>query len=146
MNTQTSGNFISHRAWFRSIITEDVVLCGVSALECLDMFTGYLDESNVYVYAKQEGVYSNICYTIIDNFDNIDCVKIGNLICTSFEQTVNDMLSDFENIDKGVLIEALSNFYYSNSESFSGLKIKPENRTNFEAIMQDAIEYYTGQV
>lgn len=46
--------------------------------------------------------------------------------------------------DELALIEALSNYYYSNGESFSGLGIKPENIEYFEFIKTSAIEYYCG--
>ena len=68
----------------------------------------------------------------------------ANVCCTTFEQTINDMLSDFENTDEMALTEALSNYYYSHNESFDGLNIKPENRDTFEQLKQPVIDYYGG--
>jgi hypothetical protein len=53
------------------------------------------------------------------------------------------MLADFENTDELALIQALSNFYYENDESFDGLYIKPENRKTFENIKSSVINYYS---
>ena len=42
--TRKSGDFLSHGMWLKSVVTEDVILCGVSALEYIGLFTGYLNE------------------------------------------------------------------------------------------------------
>ena len=39
-----SGDFLSNGMWLKSVVTEDVMLCGVSALEYRGLFTGYLNE------------------------------------------------------------------------------------------------------
>jgi hypothetical protein len=52
------------------------------------------------------------------------------------------MLHDFDNADRQALIQALSNYYYANNNSFNGLYIKPENTGHFESIKDWAIEYY----
>lgn len=144
MLTKTSGDFISHRLWFQSVLDENVILCGVSALECLGMFTGYVNETIIDVYALSRGRYENINYIIVSSFDDIDYVRFDNVLCTTFEQTINDMLSDLENTDEMALTEALSNFYYSHNESFNSLHIKSENRFVFNNIQNYAINYYSG--
>lgn len=144
MTTKTSGNYLSYRDWFRNVITEDVILCGVSALEYLEMFNGFVDEDVIEVYALSRGNYSNINYNIIDRFDTIDTVCIDGVRCTSFTQTINDMLSDLDNADLWALTEALSNYYYSHNDSFNNLKIKSSNVDAFESVKQDAIAYYNG--
>lgn len=145
MQSRTSSDYISNRAWLRDIISgDDLILCGVSALEYLELFVGYANEKNIDVYAKKEGKYSNVNYHVVDSFENIDFIQDGNLLCTSLSQTINDMLSDFDNTDEMALTEALSNYYYSNGESFDGLLIKPENLTNFQSLVPCAIDYYSG--
>ena len=58
MQTNTSVNYISNRAWFRDVLRgEDVILRGVSALEYLQLFVGYVGESKINVYAKSKGIY-----------------------------------------------------------------------------------------
>ena len=52
------------------------------------------------------------------------------------------MLSDYDNIDELAFLEALSNYYFANNESFDNLKIKPENIDVFNQVKQMAIEYY----
>ena len=141
--SKTSEDYISHRAWFRDVVgNTSLVLCHTSALECLQLFVGYVNEKNIDVYSKEKGVYDNFNYRIMNDFNKIDIVKIGNIKCTTFNQTVNDMLNDFDNTDEQALAEALSNYYYDNNESFSKLKIKPENMKNFNYMKDWAVEYY----
>lgn len=64
-------------------------------------------------------------------------------MCTSFTQTINDMLSD-PSSDRQALLEALSDYYYEHNQSFFGLEIDPPNKEAFESIKEWAIEYYTG--
>lgn len=142
MVTERAGNFLTHRSWFREVITENVILCGTSALEMLEMFNGLIDEGIIDVYALSAGKYENISYHVVETFENLNIVQIGNIRCTSFEQTVNDMLSNPELEDMWALTEALSNYYEMHNESFEGLHIRPENAQAFENIRQDAIDCF----
>ena len=145
MVTKTRGNYISNKAWFRDIIgtdREDVILCHTSALECLQLFAGYMNEKNIDVYAKEKGIYENINYRIINSFNDIDKIQVGGLLCTSVNQTINDMLNDFDNTDEQALVEALSKHYHANNGSFDGLVISPKNIKYFNAVKDWAIEYY----
>ena len=78
---------------------------------------------------------------MVDNFDNIDYVRDGDVLCSTINQAINDMLSD-ENSDEVVLAEALSDHYHLNGKSFAGLDIKPENTPRFEKMKDWAMEYY----
>ena len=143
MSSKTSDNYASNRAWLRDVVGgEDVILRCVSALEYLQLFVGYMRENNIDVYAKTKGVYDNVNYHIINNFDRIDYIRYGNVLCSSFNQAVNDMFDDFDNTDRQALVEALSRYYYKNNNSFEGLYIKPENIEHFESVKEWAIEYY----
>ena len=144
VTTKTSGDFATHADWFQNVITENVVLCHTSALEILGMFNGFMDESKIDVYSLSKGQYNNIHYHIVDTFDNIAIVEKFGVRCTTFEQTINDMLNDIYNADEWALTEALSDYYFTHNKSFNGLNILPENQMAFENIMQSAIEYYRG--
>jgi len=74
-----------------------------------------MNRNYIEVYAKQQGAFSNIDYYIVNTFDDID------------EQP---------------LVEGLSNYFYSNDKSFTGIYIKPENIERFNRIKDWAIEYY----
>ena len=143
MMSALSNEFLTNRAWHRAVVGDaDLILRHTSALEHHQLFCGYMNEKKIDVYAKERGEYDNIHYHIVDTFDGIDVVQFGNVLCTSINQTVNDMLEDFDNIDEQSLVEGLSGYYYKNGKSFDGLVIKPENMETFNSIKDWAIEYY----
>jgi len=143
MMSKTRGDYISNRAWFADVVGgEDVVLRCTSALEFMQLFVGYMREKNIDVYAKKKGIYENINYHVVDTFDGIDYIRHGNVLCSSFNQAINDMFDDFENADEQALVGALSNYYYANNNSFDGLVIKSENTNHFESVREWAIDYY----
>jgi len=142
MRTQTRGQYISRRAWLRDVANDgSIILRGRSALEYLQLFVGYSNETEIDVYATTEGQFENINYYVIDSFDGVDYVRDGNVLCSTVNQAVNDMLSD-ENTDEMALAEALSDYYHLNNESFGGLNIRPENMQRFEEMKEWAMEYY----
>jgi len=143
MMSLTLGSFISVRDWHRAVIGgKDLILRRTSALTQLQLFCGYLNEKHIDVYAKQRGEYENINYCVVDTFDGIDYVCFGDVMCTSVNYTINEMLGDYDNIDEQALVQGLSDYYYTHGMSFSGLEIKPENMERFESIKDWAIEYY----
>ena len=143
MTSATSDEFLTIRDWHRAVVGgKDLILRHTSALEHLELFNGYMREKKIDVYARQPGPFDNINYHIVDSFDGIDSVLFGNVLCTSINQTLNDMLDDFDNIDEQSLVEGLSGYYYSHGQSFDGLFIKPENMERFNSIKDWAIEYY----
>lgn len=143
MMSITSTRYLSNVDWLQDVVQgTDLILCGVSALEYLELFNGYVNESKIQVYAQNEGQFDNIEYHIVNSFDDIEYLNFDGVLCTTVNQTINDMLSDYDNIDELAFLEALSNYYFANNESFDNLKIKPENRDVFNKVKQMAIEYY----
>jgi len=143
MRIDTRSNYTSNRDWFNNILHgRDVVLCHTSALECLGQFSGYVNESMIDVYATVQEPYENINWNLVDSFDNIEIVNIAGMRCTSFNQTVNDMLRDYDVIDEQSLVQALADYYYSNGESFDGLQIAPQHADRFNSIKDWAVEFY----
>ena len=143
MRINSRSGYTSNREWFRNVLRgKDVVLCHTSALECLGQFPGYVNETQIDVYAKAREPYENINYYVVDGFDRMDIVDIGGLRCTSFNQTVNDMLRDYDIIDEQSLVQALADYYYSNGGSFGGLQIASQYAARFDAIKDWAVEFY----
>ena len=134
-----SSDYTSNRAWLRDVVgNQPMILRSVSALEYLQLFVGYFSESKVEVYALEESSEENI----IEDLEAIEYIRFENVLCSSPSQAVNDMLSDFEHSDETALVEALSKYYYSHEESFSGLNIKKENQKRFEELKDWAINYF----
>lgn len=138
-----SSNYTSNRAWLRDVVgNQPMILRSVSALEYLQLFVGYFSENKVEVYALEESPEENIRCHIIEDLEAIEYIRFENVLCSSPSQAVNDMLSDFEHSDETALVEALSKYYYSHEESFSGLNIKKENQKRFEELKDWAINYF----
>lgn len=138
-----SSNYTSNRAWLRDVVgNQPMILRSVSALEYLQLFVGYFSENKVEVYALEESSEENIRCHIIEDLEAIEYIRFENVLCSSPSQAVNDMLSDFEHSDETALVEALSKYYYSHEESFSGLNIKKENQKRFEELKDWAINYF----
>jgi len=140
----SSNDFLTTRAWHRAVVGgKDMILRSTSALEFLELFGGYMREKKIDVYAKKRGVYEDIDYRVVDSFDGIDYIRMGNVLCTSANQTFNDMLYDYSSVDEQSLVEGLSRYYYTHGTSFDGLIIKPENMRRFNFVKDWAIEYYS---
>ena len=138
-----SSDYTSNRAWLRDVVgNQPMILRSVSALEYLQLFVGYFSENKVEVYALEESPEENIRCHIIEDLEAIEYIRFENVLCSSPSQAVNDMLSDFEHSDETALVEALSKYYYSHEESFSGLNIKKENQKRFEELKNWAINYF----
>lgn len=138
-----SSDYTSNRAWLRDVVgNQPMILRSISALEYLQLFVGYFSENKVEVYALEESSEENIRCYIIEDLEAIEYIRFENVLCSSPSQAVNDMLSDFEHSDETALVEALSKYYYSHEESFSGLNIKKENQKQFEELKDWAINYF----
>lgn len=138
-----SSDYTSNRAWLRDVVgNQPMILRSVSALEYLQLFVGYFSENKVEVYALEESPEENIRCHIIEDLEAREYIRFENVLCSSPSQAVNDMLSDFEHSDETALVEALSKYYYSHEESFSGLNIKKENQKRFEELKDWAINYF----
>ena len=138
-----SSDYTSNRAWLRDVVgNQPMILRSVSALEYLQLFVGYFSESKVEVYALEESPEENIRCYIIEDLEAIEYIRFENVLCSSPSQAINDLLADSEHGDETALVEALSKYYYSHEESFSGLNIKKENQKRFEELKDWAINYF----
>jgi len=143
VTSKTSGEFLTDREWLRSAVGgKELILRGESALLYLQLSSGYLDEREICVYSKENISQDNLFCKIVDSFDEIEYFKDTNILCTTVNQTINDLLDDYDKIEEQSLIEALSDFYHSNGECFDNLKINPNNKYKFEQIKKWAINYY----
>lgn len=101
MLTISTTNYISNAEWLQNVVKgTNLILRGVSALEYLGLFNGYVNESNVQVYTNSIGIYDNVGYAFLKSFDEIDYSNSDGVLCTTLNQTVNDMLSDYDSIDE----------------------------------------------
>ena len=138
----TSENYLSHREWLRDNIGgKKMILRGVSALEYMEKFVGYVLEKRIEVYALENLSIDNLESRTLLNFNDIDFHSDNEVMYTSFTQTVNDMLSEFDTINEVALVEALANFYEEHG-TFDSLEILDKNKQTFSTITDWAMTYY----
>ena len=143
MARKTNDDYISNRAWLRDMVGDKpLILRNVSALEYLQLFVGYMSESMIEVYSEEPIDDTEFKCCVVSSFHEIDYAHMGNVLCCTVNQAINDMLHNFDNIDEIALVESLSRYYYAHNESFDGLDIQPENMWQFNQIREWAIRYY----
>ncbi len=144
MQQKIRDNYRSNRAWLSdNIANKNVILRSVSALEYLQMFSGYHGETDIYVYSMEHNFNPYIKTTIVNSFDEIEYIRFGDVLCSTFDQAINDMLED-EDLDELALSSALGNYYYTHNNSYDGLNIKDSNADAFEHYKSWGIGYYSG--
>ncbi|MFA5576729.1 MAG: hypothetical protein WCZ27_02295 [Tissierellaceae bacterium] len=136
------NNHLTKYDFYKSSINqEEIVLRGKSALELLGMFSGYLDDNVIEAYSLRAIGNKSIDYIILDDFKDIEIEKVKDIYCTTFIQTINDMLMD-PDYDLEVVLQSLGNYYHKNNESFDSLRIAEVNLREFNKIKDWATDYY----
>ena len=117
--------YLKHDFYRNALAGTRYILCKESAAEYLNMSNGTFGRRVDY-YTEAGGR---------------EIIKKGGILCTSVNQTINDLLAD-DGSDEQTLLESLSNYYFDHNESFDGMRIEPENLCRFEELKQAAVEYY----
>ena len=145
-NLPKRSNYVGALSWLKAVrecIGEDIVFALDEALMCQGRFGGRSDEFIVWVYGDDTvSNYNGV--VILGNHISQYCVKEeNNLRFTEFNRTLSDAFANEPILDMQGITEALSKYYYSNNESFTGLSIAPQYQERFEKIAYEAIDYYT---
>ena len=115
--------------YFRNMIQDtDYVLCSVSAAEYLGLYSGTLG-TRIYVLTKSDCIKHHI-----------DFAENHNLLYTTVNHTINDLLSD-NTMDEQVIMESLADQFHKNN--YADLTIKPENQQAFLHYQPHAEAYYS---
>ena len=134
---------ISNRERLRKMVAgQEVILRGVSALEYMDLFVGYMAEQQIEVYLRVD-LSDRFDSTIIENFDGIDYFVDNDVRCSTISQVVNDMLNEYDSMDATALAEALSEYHEING-SLEGINIEPQNTLYFREMQDWALEFHYG--
>lgn len=137
------ADFSNHARLSRQVTGKDVILRGVSALEYMGLFVGYVKNGAVEVYSKSNLLDEQFDSRIVNDFNQIDYFDDGLVLCSTFNQVVNDMLSEFETMDDVALAESLA-YHYEKQGNFENIDILPEYHSHFEEMKDWAREYYYG--
>lgn len=138
-------DYISAASWLRAVrdqIDEPVIFALDNALMCQGTFLGHTDEFYIWVYGSDRLTRFNGIVVIGNDVPEQCTVDRNGLRYTDFNRTLIDFLANEPILDMQGITEALSDYYYSNGESFSGIAVPPEYQELFETIAEDAVEYY----
>ena len=139
------SEYVGALSWLKAVrerIGENVVFALDEALMCQGGFGGHSDEFIVWIYGDDTATRFN-GVAVLGNHISAHCVKEKNgLRFTDFNRTLSDALANESILDMQGITEAVSRYYYSNNESFSGLFVAPEYQDKFDKLAREAIDYY----
>lgn len=139
-------DYICGLDWLRDVqkaIDEPVVFALDQALMCQQTYLGINDEFIVSVYGSDELKRFN-GVAVVGNYISENQTETNfELRYTNFNRTVIDAIENEDILDMQGITEALSDYYFSHNESFSGLYIPQEYQEVFQQLCDDAIDYYT---
>ena len=138
-------DYIGAVAWLNAVqecLGEDVVFGLDEALMCQGNFGGRSDEFIVWVYGDDKVTRFNGVAILGNHVSPYNVVTKNGLRFTDFNRTLSDALANESILDMQGITEAVSKYYYSNGESFSGISVAPEYQDRFERLAKEAMEYY----
>ena len=130
----------------RELIIE--LLKGKPYIACFETAADFLGISNGGCYTKihvfsLEPVSSDIIEsTVVDSFDDIECLEKDEILCTTEEQTIVDLLT-YDRDDQAIC-ESINFYYYTHGKSLDAIRDKlPEELVKrFEEYAEDALEFF----
>ena len=139
------SDYVGALSWLKAVqkhIGENVVFALDEALMCQGSFGGRTDEDIVWVYGDDTVMNFNGVVQLGKRVSPLCVEEKNGLRYTDLNRTISDALANETILDMQGITEAVSRYYYSNDESFSGLSVSPEYQERFERLAEDAVEYY----
>lgn len=140
------GDYVGALSWLKAVrerLGENIVFALDEALMCQGSFGGRSDEFIVWVYGDDAVSRFNGVVVLGNRVSPYSVAEKSGLRFTDFNRTLSDALANEAILDMQGITEAVSRYYYSNSESFAGLAIPPEYQDRFDALASGAIDYYS---
>lgn len=138
-------DFIGALSWLRAVresIGEDIVFALDEALMCQGSFGGRSDEFIVWAYGSAAASRFNGVALLGEWVSPYNVEEKNGLLYTDFNRTVTDALANEAILDMQGITEAVSEYYFRNGQSFSGISVAPEYQKQFERLAEEAREYY----
>ena len=139
------SEYIGAMAWLKAVrdrIGEPVVFALDEALMCHGSFGGRNDEYIVWAYGNDSVSRFNGVVILGNRISSYDVMEKDGLCFTDFNRTISDALANASILDMQGVTEALSKYYYTHGESFSGVSVAPQYQEGFEKLTRDAVAYY----
>lgn len=116
------------------------ILAYDTAADYLGLWSGSMYPQTAQIYVTSPLHIAGTTEHLIPSFNAVDHEKRLGLLCTTINQTINDLLR--ADGDNQVIQESLADVYFSNGESFDSLRIEKELLPRFEKYKVWAMEYY----
>lgn len=145
-NLPKRSDYVGSIAWLKAVrdrLGENVVFALDEALMCQGSFGGRNEEYVIWVYGDDSVTRYNGVVVLGNTISQYSVREKNGLKFTEFNRTLCDALANESILDMQGITEAVSRYYYSNNESFSGLFVAPEYQKRFEELAADAVDYYT---
>lgn len=139
------SDFIGAAAWLKAVqkyIGEPIVFALDEALMCQGSFGGRSDEYLVWVYGSDTVTRFNGVVVLGNHISPYYVEKRNGLYYTNFNRTLSDALANEAILDMQGITEAVSRYYSSNGDNFSGIFVAPEYQAQFERLANEARDYY----
>jgi hypothetical protein len=111
-----------------------------TAADYLGLWSGSMNPQTAQIYVTSPLHIAGTTEHLIPSLNTVDHENRLGLLCTTINQTINDLLR--ADGDNQVIQESLATVYYANGESFDSLHIDTELIPIFEHYKDWAIEYY----
>lgn len=145
-NLPDRRNYVGALSWLKDVqecLGEPVVFALDEALMCLEAYGGQHDQFLVWIYGDSSLAKYNGVVVIGNKISPRYVISQNGLQYTDLNRTLLDSIANESILDMQGITQALSDYYYSNGERFSGLFVPPEYQEKFDSLANDAIEYYS---
>ena len=116
------------------------ILAYDTAADYLGLSNGSSFHEAAHIYVQSPLHIDGTREHIVPSFEAVEHENRLGLLCTTVNQTINDLLR--ADGDNQVIQESLADVYFSNGESFDSLQIEEELLPRFEKYKIWAMEYY----
>lgn len=116
------------------------ILAYDTAADYLGLSNGSSFHETAHIYVQSPLHIDGTTEHIIPSFSAVEYAPRNGLICTTVNQTINDLIR--ADGDNQVIQESLADVYFSNGESFDSLRIEQDLLPLFEKYKVWAMEYY----
>ncbi|MCD8069579.1 MAG: helix-turn-helix domain-containing protein [Lachnospiraceae bacterium] len=139
------SDYVGAISWLKAVqdkIGQPFIFALDEALMCQGSFGGRSDEYLVWGYGDDSASRFNGVILLGSQVSACNVKEKNGLQYTDFNRTLADALANENILDMQGITEALSRYYYAHGESFDGLFIVPEYQERFEALADEAVDYY----
>lgn len=131
----------TYNAYLRRLLKNaPCILAYDTAADYLGLYSGSTRPHTAKIYVTHPLCIAGTIEYRIPSFDSVEHEARNGLLCTTVNQTINDLLR--ADGDNQAIQESLATVYYENGESFDTLRIAPDLMPRFEQYRDWAIEYY----